>query len=98
MDPILGISAAVTRRTLDEKNPGGWVPEQRIPLEAAIRAYTADAAFAEFAETTKGAVKPGFLADFAVLDRNLFEIPPERLRSARVLRTICAGNTVFEAR
>ncbi len=98
MDPILGIYAAVTRRTLDEKNPGGWVPEQRIPLEAAIRAYTADAAFAEFAETTKGAVKPGYLADYAVLDRNLFAIRPEEFRSVRVLRTVCAGKTVYEAR
>jgi predicted amidohydrolase YtcJ len=98
MDPILGIYAAVTRRTLDEKNPGGWVPEQKIPLEAAIRAYTADAAYAEFAETAKGAVKTGYLADFAVLDRNLFEIRPEEIRSVRVLRTIYAGRTVYEAR
>ena len=98
MDPILGIYAAVTRRTLDEKNPGGWVPEQKIPLQAAIRAYTTEAAFAEFAEESKGAVKTGFLADFAVLDRNLFDIRPEEIRSVRVLRTICAGKTVYEAR
>jgi predicted amidohydrolase YtcJ len=98
MDPILGLYAAVTRRTLDEKNPGGWVPEQKIGLEAAIRAYTVDAAFTEFAEGSKGAIKAGFLADFTVLDRNLFDIRPEEIRSVRVLRTICGGKTVFEAR
>ena len=98
MDPLLGLYAAVTRRTLDGKHPDGWIPEQKISLEAAIRAYTVDAAFTEYAEGSKGAVKPGFLADFVVLDRNLFEIPPEEIRSVRVLRTICGGRTVYEAR
>jgi predicted amidohydrolase YtcJ len=98
MDPIMGLYAAVTRRTLDEKHPDGWIPEQKIPLEAAIRAYTTDAAYAEFSEGRKGAVKPGFLADFVVLDRNLFDIKPEEIRAVRVLRTICGGRTVFEAR
>ena len=68
MDPILGIYAAVTRRTLDEKNPDGWVPEQKIPLEEAIKGFTINGAFAEFAETSKGSIEPGKLADFVVLD------------------------------
>ena len=52
--PLEGIYAAVTRRTLDGKNPGGWIPEQRITVEEALRAYTRDAAFASFEETRKG--------------------------------------------
>jgi hypothetical protein len=91
MDPILGIYAAVTRRTLDEKRPEGWIPAQKIPLEAAIRAYTQDAAFAEFAEASKGSIAAGKLADLVVLDKNLFEIRPEEIRTARVVLTICAG-------
>ncbi len=98
MDPLLGLYAAVTRRTLDERHPGGWVPEQKIPLEAAIRAYTLDAAYTEFAETVKGSIRPGFLADFVVLDKNLFVIKPEDIRSVKVVRTICGGKTVFQAR
>ena len=78
MDPILGIYAAVTRRTLDGRHPDGWIPSQKIPLEAAIYASTMGGAYAEFAEAEKGSITPGKLADFVVLDRNLFEIPPEQ--------------------
>ena len=74
------------------------MPEQKIPLEAAIRAFTLDAAYAEFAETVKGSIRPGGLADFAVLDKNLFEIRPEDIRTVKVVRTICGGKTVFQAR
>jgi predicted amidohydrolase YtcJ len=98
MDPLWAIYAAVTRRTLDDKNPDGWIPEQKIGLEDALRAYSSGPAYLEYAEAEKGALKPGFLADFAVLDRNLFAIPPEEIRKVRVLRTIVGGRTVFEAR
>jgi len=98
MDPLWGLYAAVTRRTLDERHPGGWVSEQKISLEAAIRAYTLDAAYTEFAETVKGSIRPGFLADFVVLDKNLFVIKPEDIRLVKVVRTICGGKTVFQAR
>ena len=74
--PLEGIYAAVTRRTLDDKNPGGWVPEQKITVEEALRAYTAGGAYASFEESRKGTLAPGKLADFVMLDRDLFEIPP----------------------
>jgi len=96
MDPIMGIYAAVTRRTLDEKHPGGWVPEQKIPLDEAIRGFTRDGAYAEFAETRKGSIAPGRLADFVVLDRNLFEIPTEQIRGTGVVMTICGGEVVYK--
>ena len=75
--PLEGIYAAVTRRTLDDRNPGGWVPEQKITVEEALRAYTSDAAYASFEEDRKGVLAAGRLADFVMLDRNLFDIAPE---------------------
>ena len=96
MDPVMGIYAAVTRRTLDEKNPDGWVPDQKIPLEEALRGFTINAAFAEFAEADKGSIAPGKLADFVVLDRDLFRIKAEEIREVRVIRTIVGGEVVFK--
>ncbi|HEY0876292.1 MAG TPA: amidohydrolase [Vicinamibacterales bacterium] len=94
--PLMGIYAAVTRRTLDDRNPDGWVPEQKISVEEAVRAYTTGAAYASFEESEKGVLAAGNLADFVVLDRNIFEIPPEEIRSARVMTTVVGGRKVFE--
>src|SRR5207237_9038581 len=74
--PLEGIYAAVTRRTLDGKNPNGWVPQQKIKVEEALRAYTIDAAYAGFSEKSLGSLEPGKLADMVVLGRNLFDTPP----------------------
>lgn len=93
--PLEGIYAAVTRRTLDDTTPGGWVPEQKITVEEALRAYTAGSAYAEFAEGEKGTLKAGMLADFVMLDRDLTTIAPETIRDARVMRTVVGGKTVF---
>ncbi len=93
--PLEGIYAAVTRRTLDDKNPEGWVPEQKISVEEALHAYTTGAAYAEFAERDKGRLAPGLLADFVVIDQDLFTIPPERIRDARVTTTVVGGRVVF---
>lgn len=98
MDPIMGLYAAVTRRTLDEKNPGGWIPEQKIALEEAIKGFTINGAFAQFAEKIKGSIEPGKLADFVVLDRNLFAVKPEEIRDARVVMTIVNGEIVYGRR
>lgn len=94
--PLEGIYAAVTRRTLDDKHPDGWVPEQKISVEEAVRAYTAGAAHASFDEGRKGVLSAGRLADFVMLDRNIFEIPPEGIRSARVVLTVVGGQRVLE--
>jgi hypothetical protein len=96
LDPILGVYAAVTRRTLDGANPDGWMPSERIPVWEALTAYTHDAARAGFQEQRVGALDPGMLADLVVLDRNPFEIPPEVLRELRVELTILGGRTVYE--
>jgi predicted amidohydrolase YtcJ len=94
--PLEGIYAAVTRRTLDDRHPNGWVPEQRISVEEAVRAYTAGAAHASFQESSKGVLAAGKLADFVMLDQNIFEIAPEEIRNVRVLTTVVGGRKVFE--
>jgi hypothetical protein len=95
LDPLTGIYAAVTRRTTDGKNPEGWFPEQKISLEEAVRGYTLNGAFAEFAEELKGSVSEGKLADLVVLSQNIFQIPPDRILETRVTTTIVGGNIIF---
>jgi hypothetical protein len=97
LDPLQGIAAAVTRRTLDGKHPNGWVPEQKITIEEAVRAYTIGSAYAEFADGVKGSLAPGKLADLVLLSRNLFEINPTEIGSARALLTVMDGQVVFES-
>ena len=96
LDPLAGIYAAVTRRTLDGKWPEGWVREEKISVEEAVKAYTLDAAYAEFDEACRGSVEERKLADLVVLDKNIFRIPPEKIPQARVLMTIVNGKTVFQ--
>ncbi|MFA6946035.1 MAG: amidohydrolase family protein, partial [Pedobacter sp.] len=94
--PIEGIYAAVTRRTLDDKNQGGWVPEQKISLEQALKAYAYNSAYASFDENNKGILKKGYLADFVILDQNLFDIKAEAIRDVKVMKTFAGGKLVFE--
>jgi predicted amidohydrolase YtcJ len=94
--PLEGIYAAVTRRTLDDRNPNGWVPEQKITVEDALRAYTSGGAYAEFAESRKGTLEPGRLADFVILDRDLTRVSPETIRGVKVLMTVAGGKVVYE--
>ncbi len=95
LDPILGIYAAVTRRTLDGKNPNGWIPEQKIGVEDALRAYTANNAWAMFRQDQIGRIMPGMLADIVVISDDLFTIAPEKIENARVDMTIFDGRVVY---
>jgi predicted amidohydrolase YtcJ len=83
--------AAVTRQTLDGKPEGGWFPEQRLDLETSLRAYTVNNAWAEGEEASKGSLTAGKLADFVIIDRDLFRIPGSQLKDARVLLTVVGG-------
>jgi predicted amidohydrolase YtcJ len=94
--PLEGIYAAVTRRTLDGKHPGGWVPQQKIPVEEALKAYTRGASYAAFSEKSLGSLEPGKLADLVVLDRDLFIEPPETLSEANVLLTMVGGRIMYQ--
>jgi predicted amidohydrolase YtcJ len=98
LDPMLTLYGAVTRRTLDGKHPGGWVPEQKITLEEALRAYTAGSAYAELQEREKGTIEAGKVADFVVLSRDLFRIDPEQIRATKVALTVMDGRVVYERR
>jgi hypothetical protein len=96
LNPLLGLYAATTRATLDGKNPGGWVPEQKISIEQAVTAYTAGSAFAEFQDREKGTLARGKLADLVILSEDIFAIPPERLKDVQVLATIAGGKIVHQ--
>jgi predicted amidohydrolase YtcJ len=98
MDPLLGIYAAVTRRTLDGKNPRGWIPAEKISVEEALRAYTTGDAYGVFAERTRGRLAPGYKADLVLLDRDLTRIPPEAIERATVRATVVGGRVVFQGK
>jgi predicted amidohydrolase YtcJ len=97
LDPMTGVYAAATRRTLDGKHPNGWVPEQKITVEETVRAYTVGSAFAEFTEKSKGTLTPGKLADIVMLDKDIFKIDPVEILNAHVMLTIMDGRVVFDA-
>jgi len=96
INPLTGIYAAVTRRTLDGNNPDGWFPEQKISMEEAIRGYTLNAAFTEFAEHLKGSLEEGKFADVVILDQNLFEISPEKILDTKIVMTVLDGEIVYK--
>ena len=98
LDPLTGIYAAVTRRTLDGANPNGWQPQEKITVAEALRSYTAENAWAGFQENKVGVLKPGALADFAVLSKDLFTTPPNEITNIKVVRTVVGGKDVFVAR
>jgi hypothetical protein len=97
MDPLLGIYTAVTRQTTAGAPAGGWYPQNRVDVEAALSHYTRDAAYAEFEESTKGTIAPGKYADFAVLSRDILAIPPPELLETRVLLTVMGGRETYRA-
>ncbi len=96
LNPLLTIYAAVTRATLDGKNPDGWVPEQKLKVPEAVEAYTMGSAYAEFQDKVKGSVAPGKLADMVILSDDIFTIDPKLIRDVTVERTIVGGKIVFE--
>jgi predicted amidohydrolase YtcJ len=98
ISPIMGIYGAVTRRTLDGKHPDGWVPQEKISVEEALRAYTSGNAYGVFAEDRRGKLAPGYLADLVLLDRDITRIPPEEIEQAAVEATVVGGKVVFTAR
>jgi predicted amidohydrolase YtcJ len=96
LNPLLGIDAAVTRRTTDGKHPEGWIPEQRISVQEAIKAYTINNAYAAFEENEKGTITTGKLADFVVLSDDILKCDPTRIGEAHVVMTVVGGKIVFE--
>jgi len=97
LNPMLTIYAAVTRATLDGKNPNGWFPGQKLTVAEAVEAYTMGSAYAEFQEKEKGSVTPGKLADMVLLSDDIFSIDPVKIREVKILKTIVGGKTIWDS-
>jgi len=94
--PMLGIYAAVTRRTLDDKNPEGWIPEQKITVEQALKGYTIQAAYATFSDKQKGSLQKGKLADYVILEKDITKIDPVQIKDVKILSTVVGGKEVYK--
>jgi predicted amidohydrolase YtcJ len=96
LNPLLGIYAAVTRRTVDGKNPDGWNPEEKISVENAIKCYTLNAAYASFEEKIKGSIEVDKLADFVILSDDILAMDPVKIKDVKVDMTVFDGQIVYE--
>jgi hypothetical protein len=97
LNPWPGVQNAVTRRTVDGNPPDGFVPQERISLEDAIKAYTLGAAFGGHREKTEGSLEPGKLADLILISQDLFKIAPNKIANTEVLFTMVGGKMVYQA-
>ena len=97
LNPMLGLYAAVTRKTLSGQPEGGWFPQEKITIEEAIKAYTLNTAYAGFEEDIKGSLEVGKLADFVILSDNLLTMDPDGIKDVVVLMTVVGGRVVHEA-
>lgn len=97
-DPFAGLAVAMTREDAAGEPFGGWQPQERLTREAALRAFTADAAYAGFAEGRFGRLVPGERADFLFIDRDPLLASPADLRKTQVLETWVGGRQVYRAR
>lgn len=95
-DPWANIYCAVTRKRLNGEPEKGYLPEEAMDIYAAIDAYTYESAYASFEEEIKGRIKPGYLADFILLDRNIFTCEPNQLKEVNVLSTVIGGKVVYK--
>ncbi len=95
MDPLVGLYTALTRADLDGRR--SWVPEERVDLETALRAYTWGSAYSVYAEADRGDLRVGSYADLAVFSADLFAMEPAALLEANVDLTIVGGQIVHQA-
>ncbi|UCZ52289.1 amidohydrolase [Bacillus shivajii] len=97
ISPLLGIHAAVTRRK-PEENHDGYLPEQKLSLFEAVKLFTYGSAQAICQEDNRGVIKVGNVADFTVLDCDLFKLEPDEWLKANVEKTIVDNTVMFERR
>ena len=95
VNPFFGIYSAVTRQDHNGNPPGGWYPEQRLTLAEAVRGFTLGAAYAAFEEESRGTIEPGKLADFTVVEGDLFSTPASALFKTKVKTTVVGGSAVY---
>jgi predicted amidohydrolase YtcJ len=96
INPLRGLYACVTREAVEGGPPGGWIPQEKLPLEDCISAYTTGSAYAEFMDGKKGELKVGEFADFVVLSKDLTKISSKDFLKTEVLRTVAGGRTVYQ--
>lgn len=97
MEPEIGMYTALTRKGLDGMPPGGWIPEQTIDIETAVKGYTITGAWANFVEGNRGSLVPGKYADIVLLTDDVFTIPPDKLKDTKVVWTVVGGKEVYKA-
>jgi len=95
--PLPAIYCVVTRMTPEGSPAGGWYPAGRISVEAALRHYTRDGAYASFDEDVRGTLSPGKLADFVVLSKDILSSPPQEILNTKVLLTVMGGQDTYRA-
>lgn len=96
-NPMLGLYAAVTRQDLKGEPAAGWMPDQRMSREQALKSWTLDGAYAAFEEKIKGSLEVGKLADFLILDRDVMSVPAREIADTKVRMTVLGGRIVHEA-
>jgi predicted amidohydrolase YtcJ len=97
-DAVSNLFAMVTRRGADGTPVAGWLPGQRVSVDAALRAMTSGAAYAGFEEQDVGIIAVGRRADLTALSADPTRMAPDRLRRLRVLRTVVGGRTTYRGR
>jgi predicted amidohydrolase YtcJ len=97
MEPVIGIYTALTRKGLDGKPEGGWIPEQTVDLETAIRGYTINGAYANFVGSNRGSITPGKYADLVLLSDDLFKISLDKIKDVKTVWTVVGGRQVYRA-
>jgi predicted amidohydrolase YtcJ len=97
LDPRFGLHVATTRTSPNREPDGGWIPNEKIPLADALRAYTSGGAWASFDEQRKGTLKPGMLADVVILSGALFGPDAARILETKVTVTIFDGRVVYDS-
>ncbi|MFW9929968.1 MAG: amidohydrolase, partial [Candidatus Thorarchaeota archaeon] len=94
-NPILALHATVNRQRTDGTPEKGWYPEEKLSMWEAVRLFTYNAAYTEFQEHKKGLLKTGFLADYVLIDKDIFTIPSEEILQVKILATFVGGEKVF---
>ncbi len=95
-NPMLGLYAAITRQDPSGNPPGGWIPDQRLSRDEALRSFTLSAAYAAHVESALGSLEPGKLADFVVLSKDVMRVPPREIPGTTVRMTVIGGEVVYE--
>tara|TARA_B100000686_G_scaffold190593_1_gene197261 strand:- start:2179 stop:3741 length:1563 start_codon:yes stop_codon:yes gene_type:complete len=94
--PIIGIHAAVNRQKLNFLPTNGWQLKEKVNIKEAVDMFTKDAAYGSFKENMKGEIKKGFVADFTLLDQNIFEIDSTEILNTKILGTVVKGDLMYK--